>query len=149
MDNPNLLDNTATAQVTLSFTYYEIGNTQPVNNVPGTHLEGPIPINVSYSNFFQSVLRSGGFNTYRSCVFLDVGVGPPALMISVSALTATTTATVKSAGNYGLQSPQSVRVGCSCAGVWGRGVVGVAMRVGVGFGECLVRLYIRVTSVRL
>lgn len=33
-------------------------------------------------------------------------------------------------------------------GVCGGGVVGVAMSVGVGFGECLVRLYIRVTSVR-
>lgn len=102
MDNPNLSENTATAQVTLSSTYYEIGNTQPVNNDPGTHSEGPIPINVSYFNFFQSVLRSESFNTYRPRVFLDVGVGPPALMIPVSFLTATTTATVKSAGNYGI-----------------------------------------------
>lgn len=107
MDDPNLLDNTATSQVTLSSTYYEIGNTQPVNNDLGTHLEGPIPINnVSYSNFIESVLGSESFNKYRSCVFLDVGLGPPALMIPVSALTATTTATVKGAGNYGIQSPK-------------------------------------------
>lgn len=107
IDDPNLLENNVTSQVTLSSTYYEIGNIQPVKNDLGIHLEGPIPINnVSYSNFIESVLGSESFNESRSCVFSDVGVGLPALMIPVSALTATTTATVKSAGSYGIQSPK-------------------------------------------
>ena len=107
MDNPDLLSYTTTSQITLSSTYYELGDTHPVSNDLGSEMEGPIPINnVSYSNFIESVLGSEGFNKYRSCAFLAVGVGPPALMIPVSALTATTTATVKSAGNYGVQSPQ-------------------------------------------
>ena len=109
MDNPDLLDNTITSQITLSSTYYELGDTQVAgnNDLDSIRIEGPIPINnVSYSSFIESVLGSEAFNKYRSCVFLDVGFGPPALMIPVSALTATTTATVQSAGSYGSPSPK-------------------------------------------
>ena len=105
MDDPRRLGNAITSQITLSSTYYELGNPHPVNNDLGTILEGPIPIkNASYFNFIESVLGSEGFNKYRSCEFLDVGVGPPALMMPVTALTATTTATVKSPGNHGTPS---------------------------------------------
>ena len=107
MDNPDLLQYAVTSQITLSSTYYELGDPHPVNNDLQIYLEGPISIdNVSYSNFIGSVLGSEGFNKYRSCAFLDVGVGPPALMIPVSALTATTTSTLQSAGNYGSSSPK-------------------------------------------
>ena len=107
MDDPPRLDNAITSQITLSSTYYELGNPHPVNNDLGTIVEGPIPIkNASYSNFIETVLGSEGFNKYRSCEFLDVGVGPPVLMVPVTALTATMTATVKSAGNYGTPSPK-------------------------------------------
>lgn len=107
MDDPRRLDNAITSQNTLSSTYYELGNPHPVNNDLGKILEGPIPIkNASYSSFIESVLGSEGFNKYRSWEFLDVGVGSPALMMPVTALTATTTATVKSAGNYGTPSPK-------------------------------------------
>ena len=109
MENPDLLDNTVTSQITLSSTYYEVRADQAVsnNNLDNVRIEGPIPINnVSYSSFIESVLGSEAFNKYRSCAFPDVGFGPPALMIPVSALTATTTATVNSAGNYGVQSPK-------------------------------------------
>lgn len=106
MDNPDQLQYAVTSQITLSSTYYELGDRHPVNNDLHIYLEGPISINnVSYSNFIGSVLGSEGFNKYRSCAFLDVGVGPPALMIPVAALTGTTTSTVKSAGNYGVSSP--------------------------------------------
>ncbi|KAF6221593.1 hypothetical protein HO133_001559 [Letharia lupina] len=106
MENPNQLQYAITSQITLSSTYYELGDPHPVGNDLNTHLEGPVPINnISYSDFIASVLGSEGFNKYRSCAFLDVGVGPPALMIPVAALTATTTSTVKSAGNYGVSSP--------------------------------------------
>lgn len=107
MDDPRRLGNAITSQMTLSSTYYELGSPHPVNNDLGTILEGPIPIkNASYSSFIESVLGSEGFNKYRSCEYLDVGGGPPALMMPVTALTATTTATVKSAGNYGTPSPK-------------------------------------------
>ena len=107
MDNPDSLRFATTSQITLSSTYYELGNTHPVGNDLGSPMEGPIQINnVSYSNFIESVLGSEGFNKYRSCAFLAAGVGPPALMIPVAALTGTTTATVKSAGNYGQPSPK-------------------------------------------
>lgn len=107
MDNPEPLQFATTSQITLSSTYYELGNTHPVGNDLGSFMEGPIEINnVSYSNFIESVLGSEGFNKYRSCAFLDAGVGPPALMIPVAALTGTTTTTVKSAGNYGQPSPK-------------------------------------------
>ena len=107
MDNPRRLENAITSQITPSYTYYELGNPHPVNNDLGTILEGPIPIrNASYSSFTEYVLGSEGFNKYRSCGSLDVGVGPPALMMPFTALTATTTATVKSAGNYGTPSPK-------------------------------------------
>lgn len=101
MDDRRRLDNAITSQITLSSTYHELGNPHPVNNDLGTILEGPIPIkNASHPSFIESVLGSEGFNKYSSCEFLDVGVGPPALMMPVTALTAATTATVKSAGNY-------------------------------------------------
>ena len=107
MDNPDILQYAVTSQITLSSTYYEIENPHPVNNDLSQYIEGPISINnVSYSNFIKSVLGVEEFSKYKSCAFLDVGVGPPALMIPVSALTATTTATVKSAGNYGTPSPK-------------------------------------------
>lgn len=107
MDNPDVLQYAITSQITLSSTYYELGDPHPVGNDLQTELEGPVPINnVSYFDFIKSVLGSAGFNKYRSCAFLDVGVGPPALMIPVAALTATTTSTIKSAGNYGLPSPK-------------------------------------------
>lgn len=107
MDNPNELQYAITSQITLSSTYYELGDPHPVGNDLQGAMEGPISIhNVSYSNFIESVLGSEGFNKYRSCAFLAVGVGPPALMIPVAALTATTTSTLKSAGNYGLSSPK-------------------------------------------
>ena len=107
MDNPDVLQYAVTSQITLSSTYYELGDPHPVNNDLGIYLEGPISINnIAYSNFIGSILGSEGFNKYKSCAFLDVGVGPPALMIPVAALTATATSTVKSAGNYGLTSPK-------------------------------------------
>ena len=107
MENPNELQYAVTSQITLSSTYYELGDPHPVGNDLQTELEGPVPINnVSYSDFIESVLGSEGFNKYRSCAFLDVGVGPPALMIPVAALTATTTSTINSAGNYGLSPPK-------------------------------------------
>lgn len=107
MDNPDVLEYDVTSQITLSSTYYEIGNPHPVSNDLGGEMEGPVPINnVSYSNFIKSALGSQGFEKYKSCAFLAVGVGPPALMIPVAALTATTTATVESVGNYGTPSPK-------------------------------------------
>lgn len=107
MDNPDSLQYAITSQITLSATYYQIEDPHPVGNDLGQFIEGPVPINnSSYLNFIASVLGVEGFDKYRSCAFLDVGVGPPALMIPVSALTATTTSTVKSAGNYGLPSPK-------------------------------------------
>lgn len=107
MDNPDRLQYAVTSQITLSSTYYEIEDPHPVNNDLGQYIEGPISINKSsYSDFIESVLGSEGFDKYRSCAFLDVGVGPPALMMPVAALTATTTSTVKSAGNYGQSSPK-------------------------------------------
>lgn len=107
MDNPNGLQYAITSQITLSSTYYEVEDPHPVNNDLGQYIEGPISINnISYSDFIQSVLGSEGFDKYRSCAFLAAGVGPPALMMPVAALTATTTSTVKSAGNYGLPSPK-------------------------------------------
>ena len=107
MDNPNVLQYAVTSQITLSSTYYEIEDPHPVNNDLSQYIEGPIPINnVSYSSFIESVLGIEGFSKYKSCAFLDVGVGPPALMIPVAALTATTTATVKVAGNYGVSTPK-------------------------------------------
>ena len=107
MDNPNILQYAVTSQITLSSTYYEIEDSHPVNNDLSQYIEGPISINnVSYSNFIQSVLGDDEFSKYKSCAFLDVGVGPPALLIPVSALTATTTATVKSAVIYGTPSPK-------------------------------------------
>ena len=106
--NPDSLEYTITSQITLSSTYYELaGNGSAIGNDLSTFLEGPVSINnVSFSEFIESALGSEGFNKYRSCAFVDAGFGPPALMMPVSALTATTTATVKSAGNYGIQSPQ-------------------------------------------
>ena len=107
MDNPDVLQYAITSQITLSATYYEVEDPHPVNNDLAQIIEGPISINnSSYSDFIKSVLGSEGFNKYRSCAFLDVGVGPPALMMPVAALTATTTSTVKSAGNYGIPSPK-------------------------------------------
>ena len=107
MDNPDQLQYATTSQITLSSTYYELGDPHPTGNDLQGELEGPIPINnVSYSNFIKSVLGSEGFNKYRSCAFLPVGVGPPALMIPVAALTATTISTVKSYGNYGPSWPK-------------------------------------------
>lgn len=107
MENPNALQYAASSQVTLSSIYYELENLHPVDNDLGQQMEGPIPINnVSYSNFIKSALGSDRFEKYKSCAFLAEGVGPPALMIPVAALTATTTATVKSAGNYGTPSPK-------------------------------------------
>ncbi len=106
--NPDSLEYTITSQITLSSTYYELaGNGSAIGNDLGTFLEGPVSINnVSFSEFIESALGSEGFNKYRSCAFVAAGFGPPALMMPVSALTATTTATVKSAGNYGIQSPK-------------------------------------------
>ena len=107
MDNPDELQYAITSQITLSSTYYEIEDPHPVKNDLGQYIEGPISINnISYSDFIQSVLGSEGFDKYRSCAFLAVGVGPPALLMPVAALTATATSTVKSAGNYGLPSPK-------------------------------------------
>ena len=107
MDNPDVLQYAVTSQITLSSTYYEVEDPHPVNNDLGQYIEGPISINnISYSDFIQSVLGSEGFDKYRSCAFLAVGVGPPALLMPVAALTATATSTVKSAGNYGSPSPK-------------------------------------------
>lgn len=107
MDNPDILQYAITSQITLSSTYYEVEDPHPVSNDLGLYIEGPISINnVSYSNFIESVLGIEGFDKYRSCAFLGVGVGPPALMMPVAALTATATSTIKSAGNLGLSSPK-------------------------------------------
>ena len=107
MDNPDILQYAVTSQITLSSTYYEVEDPHPVSNDLGLYIEGPISINnVSYSNFIESVLGIEGFDKYRSCAFLGVGVGPPALMMPVAALTATATSTIKSAGNLGLSSPK-------------------------------------------
>ena len=62
--------------------------------------------NASYSSFMASDLGSEIFEMYKSCFFLDTVVGPPGLMIPVSALTTTTISTVQSSGNY---SPSSLK----------------------------------------
>ena len=53
MDNPEPLQFATTSQITLSSTYYELGNTHPVGNDLGSFMEGPIAINnVSYNRVF-------------------------------------------------------------------------------------------------
>ena len=107
MENPDAITYTSTSMITLSSTYYELGDRHPVSNDLGNFMEGPLQIsNTSFSNFIESVLGSEGFNKYRSCAFPAVGFGPPALMIPVAALTATTTSSVKSAGNYATSTPK-------------------------------------------
>ena len=96
--------------IVLTSTFYALDGPGPALDggvLPLTYDGGTRSINnASYSSFIASVLGSESFETYRSCVFLDVVVGPPALMIPMSALTATTTSIIKSFGNYGTPTPK-------------------------------------------
>ena len=63
--------------------------------------------NVSFSNFLASdTALMKAYPELRTCYYVPAGYGPPAIKMSVSALTATTTATVKGSSASATQSPQ-------------------------------------------
>ena len=93
--------------VTLSNYYYSA--ITPAKFISGNFdVENLFPFdNSSFSNFLASdTALMNAYPELKTCYYLPVGFGPPAVKMSVSAVTATTTATVKGSSSLTTQSPQ-------------------------------------------
>ena len=110
---PNPPDWATTTLMTLSDTYYApitfpAATTTYDYFMTANDGDNFLPLNnVSFSNFLASdTSLMSAYPGIKSCFYIAEGFGPPALKIPVSALTATTTATVKGSSRPTSQSPK-------------------------------------------